>query len=113
MLLVSHTTQMVALNGIAIRMEAGIEQDVRESLVEAALALGCTKVGARIRATSKPIKDLQTNPVVDAVTLLVEEANPKDFGRDGTPKVRSVERILGYDISAADRDVAWNTFQEV
>ena len=112
MLLVSHITQMVALNGIAIRMDAGIEQDVRESLVEAALAKGCTKVGARIRATSKPIKTPQTDPVLDAITLLVEEGNTKDFGRDGTPKVRSVEKILGYDISAADRDAAWDIFQE-
>ena len=112
MLLVSPTTQMVALNGIAIRMDAGIEQDVRESLVESALARGCTEVGARISDTSEPVEPALTFPIVDAIALLVEEANPKDFGRDGTPKVKSVERILGYDISAADRDVAWETFQE-
>jgi len=112
MILVSPITQMIALNGIAIRMDADVEQDVRESLVEAALAKGCTKVGARIRATSKPIKTQQTDPIFDAINLLVEEANPKDFGRDGTPKVRAVEKILGYDISAPGRDAAWAEFQK-
>ena len=47
MKLVSPILQMVALNGVAIRMEAGVEMDVRESLVEAALAQGCTRVGAK------------------------------------------------------------------
>jgi hypothetical protein len=46
------------------------------------------------------------------MALLIEEANPMDFSRDGTPKVRSIERILGYDITAAERDSAWATFQE-
>ena len=113
MKLVSPILQMVALNGIAIRMEAGVEMDVRESLVESALAQGCTKVGVRVRATLKTIKEPEASPTVDAIGILVEEGNPKDFGRDGTPKVRSIERILSYDITAADRDVAWAKFQEV
>jgi len=115
MKLVSPTTQMIAVNGIAIRMESGVEQDVRDLLVETAISQGCTKVGARIRAKTKPVEETQpaATPIVDAIGLLVEEGNPKNFGRDGTPKVRAVETLLGYDISAADRDVAWDIFQEV
>ena len=114
MLLVSPTLQMVALNGVAIRMEPGVEMEVRESLVETAMAAGCTKVGVRIRAGSKKAETPTpiANPIVGAMRLLIEEANPMDFSRDGTPKVRSIERILGYDITAADRDSAWETLQE-
>jgi len=111
MKLVSPILQMVAVNGIAIRMEAGVEQDVRESLVEACLAQGCTKVGSK--KTAKVVKAPEGNPTLDALGLVVEEGNPDDFGRDGTPKVKAIEKILGYDISAADRDVAWAAFQEV
>jgi hypothetical protein len=112
MLLVSPITQMIALNGIAIRMDAGIPQDVRASLIESALAQGCTKVGEPVVAAPIDIAGLEPFPVVDAITLLVEKANPRDFNRFGTPKVRSIERILGYDITAVDRDVAWETYQE-
>jgi hypothetical protein len=112
MLLVSPILQMVALNGVAIRMEAGVEMEVRESLVESALASGCTKVGAPIRAKSKVVEAPKSSNTLDAMALLIEEANPMDFSRDGTPKVRSIERILGYDITAAERDSAWATFQE-
>ena len=115
MILISPILQMIAFNGVAIRMEAGAEMEVRESLVETALAAGCLKVGPRIRASSKavdPEPALTTPNAVDAVALLVEEANPKDFDRNGMPKVRSVERVLGSDINAADRDVAWETFQK-
>jgi hypothetical protein len=111
MLLVSPILQMVALNGIAIRMEAGVEMDVRESLVMTALAQGCTKVGAKKAAKVKNAPE--TDPTLDALAQVVEEGNPDNFGRDGTPKVKAIEKVLGYDISAADRDVAWNTFQEV
>ena len=97
MKLVSPILQMVALNGVAIRMEAGVEMEVRESLVESALALG---------------EAPKSSNTLDAMALLIEEANPMDFSRDGTPKVRSIERILGYDITAAERDSAWATFQE-
>ena len=119
MILISPITQMVALNGIALFMEAGIEQPVRKSLVEAALAQGCVKVGERVRAGSKPAPTEPTetpcplaDPIVKAIETLVTAGKPKNFGVDGSPKVRSVEKILGYDISATDRDVAWATFQE-
>lgn len=112
MILISPITQMIALNGVAIRMEAGVEQFVRESLIKTAKSHGCVEVGTPVSVDPKPILELQATPTVDAIRLLVEQGNTKDFSKEGLPKVKAVEKILGYDISAADRDAGWAIFQE-
>ena len=112
MKVISPTSQTVALNGVAVHMHAGVEMEIPQRLVETALAQGCLIVGERIRASSKPVQEPQATPVLDAIRLLVEQGDTTDFSRDALPKVRSIEKILGYDISAADRDAGWAIFQE-
>ena len=46
-----------------------------------------------------------------AVADLVSDGDPKDRTKDGVPKVDAVERRLGFDISAAERDNAWAEIQ--
>lgn len=41
----------------------------------------------------------------------VIDGNPADFTKSGKPRVKSLERVLGLDISAADRDQAWKTYK--
>lgn len=113
MILISPITQMVARNGVALFMQAGVEQFVRESLVKLAIAQGCQEVGA-VAQTAEPEdpKPLQSDAVLEAVQLLVEEGDPKNFSQEGLPKVKAIENLIGYDINAADRDVAWAQFQQ-
>ena len=104
---------MIALNGVAIRMEAGVEQFVRESLIKTAKSHGCVEVGTPVSVDPKPIiEPALVTPIANAIRLLVEQGNTKDFSKEGLPKVKAVEKILGYDISAADRDAGWAIFQE-
>ena len=38
--------------------------------------------------------------------------NPEHFTKGGKPEVKALEAILGFDITAAERDAAWAAFQE-
>lgn len=112
MKLISPTSQTVALNGVAVHMLAGVEMEIAQRLVETALAQGCLMVGKRVRASSKQIAiEDESNPVLDAINILVEEANPDKFSRDGLPTVTAITKALGYKITAEQRDSAWDIFQ--
>jgi hypothetical protein len=37
----------------------------------------------------------------------LDEGDEKNFTSMGDPKVKPIERVLGYDITAAERDAAW------
>lgn len=119
MKMISLKTKMVAMNGVSVLMEANVETEVPARLVDRAIDLGCIPADSYTPAKSKkPVEveekaeDTRELAIVKAIKTLVEEADPSHFGKDGTPKVRAVEKILGYDITAAERDSAWDTFQE-
>ena len=46
-----------------------------------------------------------------AIAILSFNYNEVDWTKSGKPRVAAVERILKADISAADRNVAWETFK--
>ena len=52
--------------------------------------------------------DALKDRIVDAVRLAVEAGRTTS---DGRPEVKAIEEILGRDISAADRDAAWEAYQ--
>ncbi len=49
----------------------------------------------------------RTKAIDDAINQLVEENDNKNFSASGVPHVKSIEAIIGFDISAKDRDKAW------
>ena len=50
---------------------------------------------------------------LQAKIMAAIENLPEDgFGQDGKPKVKAIENLLGQDISAADRDAAWDAMED-
>lgn len=52
----------------------------------------------------------RTEAIKNAVLQVVTEANPEDFtgaGNNKKPKVEPIEKILGFDITATERDTAF------
>ena len=49
--------------------------------------------------------------LVDEIIDAIDDVAPNDFGKDGKPSVKAIEEIMGVNISAADRDEAWENYQ--
>ena len=47
----------------------------------------------------------------DATRLVVEAGDPDNLIASGAPKVPVLEGILGYNITAYERDVAWDKYE--
>ena len=49
--------------------------------------------------------------IVSAIAVLGFNHAPEDWTKSGKPKVAAIERVLDADISAADRDGAWDAYR--
>ena len=47
-----------------------------------------------------------------AMVYLQENNSTDDFGANGLPKVGAVKSIVGFDVSAAERDAAWTKMKK-
>ena len=110
-LMISDNPLFVAYNGPTATFEAGVERFVRDSLVEASLAAGARLVeGGKV--TPPPSDRFEDEDIQRAIEALQEDGNTKAFGADGKPKVRSIEKVLGGNIDAADRDRVWDAMND-
>lgn len=50
--------------------------------------------------------------ITDAIRAL-EPVNPEHWTKAGKPRVKALEERLGHDISAADRDAAWQEIEDI
>ena len=109
------------LDGFAIRFIAGepVQVPNYKNTIAAVQAAGCVPADdVKVRVKTSTIEEAseadqakRASEVVAAIGVLVAEGNPIDFNRSGSPQVRSLEKILGYDISNAERDSAWKTYK--
>ena len=67
-------------------------KDEQEKLIAKAKAVKTAKVEAEARRGA----------ILDAMKMIVEEG--EDLTQEGKPEVKAIEGILGYDISAQERD---------
>lgn len=52
-------------------------------------------------------------PTIEDIVEAIAGLDPaKDYGKNGKPNVEAIEALLGADISAAQRDQAWEIFQK-
>lgn len=49
--------------------------------------------------------------IKQAIIAIVDRNDPKEFTAGGAPHVKAIERIIGQDIDATDRDTAWNDYR--
>lgn len=58
-----------------------------------------------------PAKD--ATPSIEDIVEAISGLDPtKDYGKNGKPNVEAIEALLGVDITAAQRDQAWDIFRQ-
>lgn len=86
---------------IDIGQEVDIKQEEAESLIERGFAeLADGKSGKVSGDGPEPSQD----DIIDAILQLDPK---KDYGKDGIPNVKPIEKILGVTITSEQRDNAW------
>lgn len=88
---------------------AGWTEQMSDDEAAAALSTGdweeiATAAGG---APRRPEGEALTEAIIDVIGLL----GPGDFGQSGAPNVKPLEALLGFDITAEDRDTAWARLQ--
>ncbi|QGG80613.1 hypothetical protein GH975_08535 [Litorivicinus lipolyticus] len=58
-------------------------------------------------ASSNEDAPITESELHDAIAVLSEEG----FGKDGKPLIKALEEVLDRDITQAERDIAWKSYQ--
>jgi len=121
MLISDKAIHVSSTSGQSAWFEAGVAREVPPPLVDECIAMGAYPVGEK-RTAQKPAAakievdevsdEDRTMEIVSAIEQLVEQGDIQAFSKTGDPKVRSLEKILGYDITSEQRDVAWAEISE-
>jgi hypothetical protein len=122
MLISDKAMHVSSTTGQSAWFEAGVAQEVPPPLVDECIAAGAYPVGSKKTAKTAAVKEVvidevsdedRTMEIVSAIEQLIEEGDTKAFSKNtGEPKVRSLEKVLGYDITPEQRDVAWAELSE-
>jgi hypothetical protein len=51
----------------------------------------------------------EEDPLVAALESLIEEGDPENFKKDGTPKSAVVNKLAGRAVATEERETAWQT----
>lgn len=62
--------------------------------------------GQKANLPSKQEDDVEER--LQKIVAAIKQLKPEDFTQAGPPKVEAIEKILGFDINAAERDEAWS-----
>jgi hypothetical protein len=105
-LYVSAVTQMIVAGGLAIRMSAGVAQQLHPALVNIAMTLGVVPEG-EVAPDAVDVVD-RTADVVMAILAMMEEGDAKSFSeRSGEPNLVPLRKQAGFQVTDAERDAAW------
>ena len=110
MKVVSDTELRVALlNGIIIILGANEVKEVPEEVGVAALAMGAKQV---LDEDSKEEAVVVEEPseedeLVAKLVALMEEGDPDNFKKDGTPRAPVVSALAGRSVSTEERETLW------
>ena len=97
-------TTVPSLNGTTILFNPGQPVEVDERDVPACKDRGCVPAD-KVQAVVETLD--RNEEIAAAIQTLLDEGDERNFTSMGDPKVKPIERVLGYDITAAERDAAW------
>lgn len=103
--------------GLSIRFQKNRPVHVPKELVFEAMEKGAVPadgVAPEVEvpvAPTKPAADERDALLIEAVRELVAKNDADDFGANGAPLVKAVERELGFDVDRAEVTVAWKVVQ--
>ncbi|MFL0805524.1 MAG: hypothetical protein K6L81_17555 [Agarilytica sp.] len=60
-----------------------------------------------------PVSVTETSELINAVVDAIDDLEPGAFGKDGKPGVKALEKLLGEEVTACDRDQAWDKYQSL
>ena len=89
--------------------------DLSDDEAERIIARGFAEAIQKEAPTSPPPKQpsTQSNPTLEDIVDAISALDPaKDFGKNGKPNVEALEDLLDANITAAQRDEAWEIFQK-
>jgi hypothetical protein len=77
-----------------------------------AIARGCAPVGMELevgskKAAPKSDQELRIEAIKDGINKMLDSDDEGSFGADGKPDVKKLEKILGFKITAFERDEVW------
>ena len=118
-LYVSDTTQVIAVDGVSARFTAGVHRPLRPSLVHACLAAGVRPVGGEEPDTSAPEPDSppveldgdRQAAIVEAIEIIMADGAKNSFTTSGAIRMNVLEKQLGFDVSAEERDAAMESIK--
>lgn len=97
-----------SLNGSIILFLPGQPVEVEDRDVRACKDRGCVPAN-KVESVVQTLDRI--DEITSAIQLLLDEGDEKNFTSLGDPKVKPIERVLGYDITAEERDQAWDAMQ--
>lgn len=107
-MMISEFPIRIAFNGADAVFEANVEQFIRPSLVDVAVEAGARITGEAPGKTSPKVEETPDFQIEAAIRHLMEEGDTSAFGADGKPRVRAIEKVMGENIRAEDRDRVWD-----
>jgi hypothetical protein len=98
----------------------GAVLDIADDEAERLIARGFATSGQEKTAsasapakTATPPTGSKPAPTIEDIVEAVSGLDPtKDYGKNGKPNVEAIEALLGADITAAQRDQAWDIFRQ-
>ncbi len=60
-----------------------------------------------------PVSVTETSELINAVVDAIDDLEQDAFGKDGKPGVKALEKLLGEEVTACDRDQAWEKYQSL
>lgn len=103
--------------GLSVRFKKGEPTHVPSPMVAEAMERGAVPADGKAPefeaevVVAAPAGDERAALILEAVRELVAKNDADDFGGNGAPKVRSVERELGFDVDQAEVKTTWKQFQ--
>jgi hypothetical protein len=109
-----------SLTGHTITFVKGAETLVPPAVVAEAVGIGAERIDAKQDALVAEEKDLpppmqdgeKEDKVMEAIKLMVERNVRGDFTGNGIPNVRSLERLVGFEVPNRLRDIVWDKWVE-
>jgi hypothetical protein len=110
----SFDLRVATLSGAVVCLQAGVERDVSEAIGAIAIGMGAEAIGVSVQSTPEPVEFAPAAPdteplfeVVEAIEELINVGSPADFKASGEPKVASIHRVMGKQVSSELREAAW------
>ena len=106
MRIVPKTTLRVGKPNAAYYARADYEVDVSDKVAEQLIQQGIA------REVIEPNR-LQGDSLMEVIMDGIEALAPGDFAKEGKPKIKAIEALIGQTITATDRDKAWTEYQKL